>query len=263
MKSSTLVVASLSAISLASIAQARVLLSFDGIRGGNGSVTDSPTYATLRSDIATQFPDYSVLETSTLSPASLAGVDVAWLGVARVNGLAVTLSAGEQTALMDFVVAGGTAVLFCDNDTFAPAAPAGNASFVGQFGISIAGTMMGDTTHTVVNASNFIMNGVYGSVGATLTTSYPGYFTTVPSNAQVLARIASNNEASVLWIPAGALAPTSGDVIFFSDSGFRGTGGAISSNFDRLYRNILAQVPSPSGLLVFGAGALAMGRRRR
>lgn len=258
-----LIVASVSAISVTSLAQARVLLSFDGTRGGNGSVTDSPTYATLRSDIATQLPDYSVLETSTLSAASLSGVDVAWLGVVRANGLAVTLSASEQTALMNFVVAGGTAVLFCDNDTFASTAPAANASFVSPFGVSIAGTMSGDTTHTVVNGSNFIMNGVFGSVGATLTTSYPGYFSTVPPSAQVLARIGSNNEASVLWIPAGTLAPTSGDVIMFSDSGFRGTGGAISSNFDRMYRNILAQVPSPSGLIVFGAGALAMARRRR
>ncbi len=126
---------------------------FDAARGGFESLAPGEDSA-LAGDIATAFPGTTFDFTSTLTSSFFSGVNVAIFGVATSDGSAITpLSASEQTALLNFVLGGGTALIFADNSTFDPNAPAANASLLSPFGVSITGTLIGPVSAPILNLS--------------------------------------------------------------------------------------------------------------
>ena len=124
---------------------------FDAARGGFESLAPGEDSA-LASDISSAYPGTTFSFANTLTPSFLSGVQAVILGVATTDTSAVTpLSTSEQSALLNFVLGGGTALIFADNSTFASGAAATNASFVSPFGVTITGTLNGGQTAPIIN----------------------------------------------------------------------------------------------------------------
>jgi hypothetical protein len=126
-------------------AKADVIGGFDLSRGGEFSLRDSASLSGLRTAITSAFPGDTLSANGTLTPAYLSSINTLFISSATGNTTATSpLSASEQTALTNFVLAGGSALIFVDNDTFAGgASPTANNSFLSPFGLHVTGTLNG------------------------------------------------------------------------------------------------------------------------
>ena len=164
---------------------------FDAARGGFESLASGEDSA-LANDISTAYPGTTFDFTGTLTPSFLSGVQVVILGVATTDESAVTpLSSSEQSALLNFVLGGGTALIFADNSTFASTAPTTNASFVSPFGATITGTLGGGQTAPIINptgplTSPYPVTAFFGN--------FTGYFSNIGSGT-VLANFGPSEPA--------------------------------------------------------------------
>lgn len=123
---------------------------FDAARGGIGALS---TNAGLQSLILSEFPGSTFSSTATLTSAYLSTISDLVISVGFTNSSGITpLSAAEQTALFNFVLGGGTALLFTDNDSFNASAPAVNSSFLTPFGLTATGTLSGFQSSTLSTA---------------------------------------------------------------------------------------------------------------
>src|SRR5579859_4118161 len=128
----------------ASASHAFDIVAFNAARDGVSSLSDSTAYSSTRAMISTDFPGSTITGVPTLTSTALTGAKVVWIGSAVGDSTATTaLSASEQSVLLAFVQGGGTAVLFGENDTFDPNAPAVNNSFFSPFGAHTTGTLVG------------------------------------------------------------------------------------------------------------------------
>jgi hypothetical protein len=174
--------------------------------------------------------------TSTLTPAYLGTIGALIISVGFTNASGITpLSASEQSALLGFVEAGGTALLFTDNGTFSGNASAINSSFPAPFGLSAAGTLNGLQSSTIVNAANPVVHGIDGTA-TSFDTNFPGWFSSLGS-AEELATLSANGEPDLAFLAPGALGVGSGAVVFFSDgnnlAGEPAGGSGIGSQPDK------------------------------
>ena len=180
-----------------------VIGGFDAARGGFESLAPGEDSA-LATDISSAISGTTFSFTNMITPSFLSGVQVVILGVATTDTSAVTpLSPSEQTALQNFVLGGGTALIFADNSTFAPNAPATNASFLNPFGVTITGTLGGGRTAPIINptgplTSPFPVSAFYGY--------YTGYFSDIGSGT-VLANFGAG-EPAIDYIAPGVLGPS-------------------------------------------------------
>ena len=166
--------------------------------------------------IATGFPSATITASSSLDPAYLSTINVlvissAYLGA---NAAIAPLSAAEQTALVNFILGGGSAILVSDNDL---AYKAASNSFNNPFGVDVTGTLAGVVTGTVTNPSHPVTNGPFGAP-TVFTAVYAGYFESLGVNATSLATFDANGQPGVAVIDRNVLAPGSGSVVFFSDN---------------------------------------------
>lgn len=247
---------------------------FNAARGGFESLAPGED-SVLAADITTAFPGTTFDFTNTLTSSFLTGVNVAILGVATSDVSAITpLTASEQTALLNFVLGGGTALIFADNSEFDPNAPAANASLLSPFGVSVTGTLTG-----IVNAPILNPTGPLTSPFAVtqFATNFPGYFSNT-GGGTVLADLNGNPaEPAIVRFAPGQLGPGSGAVVFFSDSDAMVAGDSLTSTNLNLILNAFAMtetadplvpadsaVPEPSTLPLVGLalGGLAVIRRR-
>ncbi len=233
---------------------------FNAARGGGGSIA---TDTGLQSLILGQFPGSTFSSTATLTSSYLSTISDLIISVAAADNVAITpLSASEQTALVNFVDAGGTALLFTDNSTFDSTAPTVNNSFLSPFGLSAAGTLNGVNSSTIVNSSNPVVTGPAGTATG-FDTNYPGWFSSLGSALEI-AKLTANNEPDLAVLLPGALAPGSGAVVFFADGNNLGGGGASDSNDNILILNSLAlkgsavATPEPTSAILVLAGILAL-----
>jgi len=126
---------------------------FDATRGGFESLAPGEDSA-LASDIVSAYPGTTFSFTDTLTPSFFSGINVVILGVATTDFNAITpLSSSEQGALSNFVLNGGTALIFTDNSTFSSNALTANASLLTPFGLSATGTLEGSVTAPILNPS--------------------------------------------------------------------------------------------------------------
>ncbi|MBX3388441.1 MAG: hypothetical protein KF691_03180 [Phycisphaeraceae bacterium] len=220
------------ALTGASAFGAPAIVGFDLGRGGAFSISQGGALTTLRGVILGAYPSATIGGVSALSPSGLAGADVVFLASTTAGTSAIApLSASEQTALYDFVLAGGGAVIFSDNDSFAGGAsqPA-NHSLLAPFGLTCAGTgLPWQRTATVLDPhSSPVTDGPFG-LSQTFSIGWPGWFNGL-GGATSLATLNDNGQSALALIPRGAIGPGSGGVVLFSDCTMIGDGYFPAAN---------------------------------
>jgi PEP-CTERM motif len=232
---------------------------FDAARGGFESLAPGEDSA-LASDISSAYPGTTFKFANTLTAAFLSSVQVAILGVATTNTSAVTpLSTSEQSALFNFVLGGGTALIFADNSTFASGAPATNASFLSPFGVTIAGTLGGGQTAPIIDPTGpltgpFPVSSFFGNV--------TGFFSNV-GQGMVLANFGVGEPAIDYFAP-GVLGPNSGALVLFADSNAMIAGDSLTTTNLNLVLNAFGTfqltTPEPSSwvLMLLGCGGAGL-----
>jgi len=227
---------------------------------GNGS-------AELDSDLAANFPSATITSTGTLTPSYLSTINILVISDDAGNGSATTaLSASEQSALVNFVKSGGSAIITVVNDRYPSVI---NNSYVSPFGLHVTGTLGGNQIADATSTSGPILNGPFGLVSA-VDSFYPGFFDSLGSSAISLATL-SNNMPLVAEIAPGSLGIGSGGVLLASDS-ILTDGTFVANDNATLFNNAIAAfspslsaVPEPTGLLLLGSGmitAMAIARCR-
>jgi hypothetical protein len=195
---------------LPAIAQPLQLGGFNVSRGGIESLS-SPDEAGLKKAIKKAFPGTTFTLRGSISSTLTSQVNVILIGVATGGNSAITaLSRKEQRRLVDFVKAGGTLLIFADNDTFDPNAPAVNASVLSPFGLTATGTLNGNQSVTLSGSPNPVANGPFGTVSS-ISTSYPGWFSSLGSSSD-LGNLDANGQSAIAYLAPGALGTGSGAV---------------------------------------------------
>ena len=227
---------------------------FSLARGGIESLASGGDTA-LAADIQAAIPGTTFSFSDTLTPAFLGAVNAVILGDATTNTSAIApLTASEQTALLNFVLGGGTAVIFTDNSTFSANAPTVNASMLSPFGVTASGTLGGTHKAPIANL-NGPLTTPFGPV-TQFATNFPGFYTST-GQGQVLAQFAPG-EAAIDYFAPGVLGVGSGKVVLFSDSNAMIAGDSLTATNLNLVLNALSPVPEPSQTTLFIEGLLAM-----
>ena len=164
----------------------------------------------------------------------------------------------SKGALGNFVLGGGTALIFADNSTFASNAPAANASLLNPFGVTITGTLNGGQTAPIINptgplTSPYPVTAFFGN--------YTGYFNGI-GQGTVLANFGPGEPAIDYFAPH-VLGPHSGAVVLFADSDAMVAGDALTSSNLNLILNAFAtyqlSVPEPSSSTLMLVGFAGVG----
>ncbi len=187
---------------------------FDADRGGGLSLKSGSYLNTVRAYMpgACTAP-FTISESAMLTPKYLEGVDVLVVSSVRTFQTGISpLSTVEQAAMTQFALAGGGLIIFADNSEFGahdPTTP--NGSLLGPFGFGIDTVTawpdpVTSTDPSPVTAGVPNFNVLLG-----------GRFDVVPVNAQVLARLDSDQSPILCAIRRGTLGPGSGPVVVFAD----------------------------------------------
>jgi hypothetical protein len=230
-----------------------VIGGFDASRGGFESLAED---STLANDITTAIPGTTFLLSNTLTPSYLAGVNAVILGVATTESSAITpLTSSEQTALHNFVLNGGTVVMYTDNDSFDPNAPTVNASFLTPFGLTATGTLAPPANPSILNPSGPLTHPF--TPVTDFTTDDAGFYNGTGTGT-VLAQFAPG-KAAIDYFAQGTLGPHSGTAVFFSDSNtLANDGSGLTTSNLNLLLNALPAVPEPSPWSMIAVGGVAL-----
>jgi hypothetical protein len=248
---------------LACAASAQVIVGFNATRGGSYNLQSQPGVQTA---ISAALPGATYTFTAALDSGALTGARgvVIMAPVDNINPISA-LTASEQAALLAFIQSGGFAIIATDAG-YIPAFDVTNASFVGQFGLTVTGT---DYTGLTIPSptGNPITNGPFGVVSS-LSGIAAGPYTTVPAVYNPLGQLTPGVQGAG-YFARGALGARSGAVLFLSDANVLNSIWATPANYN-LVSNFVsyAIVPEPSTLQLllagFGSAAgLALVRRLR
>jgi hypothetical protein len=234
---------------------------FDLGRGGPYSISDGSYTADIRTVLSNMFAGTTFSGSGTLTPAYLSNVDLLIVTTAYSNSQEISpLSPAEQTALYDYVLGGGNALILGERADFSPLT---NPTLLGPFGLTITGATLADPDATVIDpgAAPFTA-GPFGTVTSVSTTN-PGWFGDV-GLATTVALLDSNGQPVLAYAPENTFGIGSGRVIFSADSDIYTENLALILNsFDYLS----VQVPEPSSIALAMLGGLAVAaaaiRRRR
>jgi hypothetical protein len=168
-----------------------VIGGWDATRNGTYGINGSGS-TQLVADINAAFHGATITSTGTLNSAYLSTINVLVIGDASGGSSATTaLSAAEQTALLNFVKSGGSAIISVDNDTFQSGVSAINNSYVSPFDLQVTGTLSATQLATATTTVGPIVNGPFGIV-STLDSNFPGYFDSLGGSATSLADLNVN-----------------------------------------------------------------------
>jgi hypothetical protein len=246
-----------------------VIGSFDFSRGGEDSLAEGDYLSGFRNAILSSFPGSVITGSSTLTPEYLSTVNAVVIGSPMNNVDATSpLSSEEQTALLDYVKAGGSALILVDNELFGGAGTvAANDSFLAPFGLHVSGYYWPELNNTVTNTTNLITNGPFGLAGSYVSLC-PGNFDNL-GTAVALATLDVTGNAGLAYFPRGALSPTSGLVVFASDiNAFNSAAPHTPEYFPDYFsmpgnhaiamNTIAAMIPEPSAMVLLGVGAMGV-----
>lgn len=238
---------SLLSISASSI-HAAVIGGWDLSRGGPYSLSAGSFTAPLRTGLSNTFPGTTSTGSSTLTAGYLANVDLLVVTAAYSDSQPITpLSPAEQTALMNFVLGGGNALILGERSDFSPLV---NPTLVNPFGPNINGTTMLNPQAVVSNPlSAPFTAGPFGVV-TTLSTANPGWFDSL-GGAIPVATLTLNNMPVLAYFPENALGPGSGRVVISADSDIYTQNTTLIFN---TFQYLTQPVPEPSTLAIGGIG---------
>ncbi|HEY4309461.1 MAG TPA: hypothetical protein VGN12_08420 [Pirellulales bacterium] len=216
----------------------------------------------------TNFPNATIESTSTLTTQFLSGINTLVIGSPSTESTGITpLSTSEQSALLNFVLAGGNAFLIADG--YIPYTAAAE-SFVKPFGMTIVDDGLSGVLYaTPTTQSNPVINGPFGDV-TTIPLYGAGIITNLGPYATTLATMNALNKPVLAEIPAHALGPTSGRVLIVTNAAFMmdDAAGGFFSQDPQLFLNAMnyALTPEPTSLAlatVALAGFAVAGMRGR
>lgn len=189
---------------------------FDETRAGVTNLMTGTYAEDAVASLNAHFPGTALVAAPTLTPEFLSGVDMVVLTSAQSGSRPFTpLSTSEQSALVDFVNAGGGALLVAEGHyPFIDA----SQSLVGPFGVTIeddgiTGIIFAE--YDVV--SHPVIDGPFGT-GIGVFVHGSGIFTDFGPYATSLASMVVTGESVLAVIESGALSPTSGRVVMIADS---------------------------------------------
>jgi len=196
---------------------------WDTTRGGTYSLNH--TYSTqARTDLENKYGDVNFGALGALTASDLADAHVVVLSSVRSDSGAVTaLIPDEQAALSNFVLGGGCAILFPDNNTFAGVySDIANESLIDPFGLDIMGTLSGAYNATVASGWTSIVS----YIG-----NYAGWFDGT-DGATVLGTLDASGQPSLVEFAPDYFGTGSGRVVVYSDANifFGGGSGKYSDN---------------------------------
>jgi hypothetical protein len=226
---------------------APVVGGWDVSRGGPYSLSAGSNTAGLRSLLGGLIPGTTFTGAATLTPAYLSTVNTVVLSVAFDDNTPITpLSGAEQTALMNFVLGGGRALLLGERTSLAAAA---NPTLINPFGLNITGGVIAHLPATVPQPfSTEITREPFGVV-TTLATINPGWFDQL-GLAKPVATLDANGKPLLAVLGSGALGPGSGRVVLSADSDI------YTQNLVLIENTFAYLVPEPSTIwLAFGGGS--------
>jgi hypothetical protein len=195
----------------------------------------------FRANIASNFPSATfqttnVLTTNFLNSINLLVITAIYAGTTEIT----PLSTAEQSSLTNFVLSGGAALVFADNDLqFQPA----SQSMVQPFGLDCTGNLPGSVMATITDLAHPVTDGPFGSVSNYTVASFPGWFDILGPHATAIATLNPNGEVSLAAIPPGLLGGKSGGVVFFSDSTIND--GSFTNTLPTLVDNAIDFVLTP------------------
>jgi hypothetical protein len=247
-----------------------VVGAFSAARAGVASLAEGPYTEEMRASIIAAYPGSSrFVGVNSLTPNTLSGLDFVMVGAPTFSS-PIFLSSAEQTALLDFIKAGGSALIFVDNDSYAgvPDSDNANETFLDPFGLDSTGRVGFPAAASSIAPGNSVMNGPFGMV-ETFATNYGGWFDNLGANAIALAHYDANLQTAIAAIAPGALGPGSGRVVFMADadplvdSADGGLFGAADN--EKFFLNSISfAVPEPSTFaLLLAAGLVVAGSARR
>jgi|GEM_PF-4275598 len=243
---------------------APVLGSFGAPRAGTVDLFNTSPFVVAKSYYGSQFPDIEYTTTQTLTPAYLAGIDVAIFSTTADDmSLPTGLSAAEQSALFNFVLGGGSVLIIgeggYDDDVV-------EQSFFSPFGVHSTGRLYGNVdakaltpnTHPITNGpyGRFGFQSIFGPAKAINT----GWFDDLGPYAHPLITLSSGFPV-VSVIERGELGPGSGTVVMTSDLQVI----FYSTPFIRNVAEFLVPEPATSVMAMTGLALVGLGawRKRR
>jgi hypothetical protein len=194
------------------------------------------------------FPGTTFATAPTLTPQFLDQIDVLLIGSPKTDAIGITpLSAGEQTALFNFVSGGGRAFLVADG--FSPFIPAAQ-SMLQPFGMTIVDDgLSGVLNATPTAPAHPVISGPYGTT--TSIQVFGSGVLTALGPASGLANMDALNQPVLAAIAEHALSPTSGRVVIIADASFLVDDvlGGFYPQSQALFLNTMNYlfVPEPSG----------------
>jgi hypothetical protein len=240
---------------------------FDASRAGDASIATGSFATQARASMLSHFPGTTIAATSTLTSGFLSGVNVAIIASPNTVDGITPLSAGEKTALLNFVKGGGTALILAD----AYSSEVSSQSIVAPFGMTVvddnvSGLQMG----TIQNPSHPIFNGPFG-VQSLIGVLGAGVITNLGPYATSLATMDSTGLPIVAAIERNAINAGSGRVLIYSDASLFADPVAegFFSEAETLFLNSFQfLIPEPSSyVLAFigmaTVGYLGISRRRK
>ena len=195
---------------------------FDVSRGGVVSFAEGDSTQAVREAVLCAFPNATVSGSPILSSTYLRTLDVVFLTSTSGFTRAISpLTTAEQDALRLFVLQGGTALVFVDNNSFAgnPASSIANQSLLDPFGVVVSFNYRGTSTVHVSNAStSAVTSGMFGTIDLFDIFEH-GLFTSLGQHAQSLGTIDGGGHVFI-EITESTLGAASGPVVIWADSSF-------------------------------------------